>query len=153
MKIKKNSTTSHVSNKFNLILEPAFQSMYISAIFISFCLAIIITTTITKPNWGTVVFAILTIALMYLKKETYLKISEESLDFYYFAGIKKETIAIQDLEQIIITDSKTIVKLKRANQEPYIVYMPRAAQDQLVSWAQQEQINIATEMIEYSKKD
>lgn len=152
MKIKKN-ITSQVPDKFNLILEPAFQSMYISAIFISFCLAIIITTTVTRPNWGTAVFVVLTIALMYLKKETYLKISEESLDFRYFAGIKKESVAIKDIEQIIVTDSRTVVKLNRTNQAPYIIYMPKVAQEQLVSWAQQEKINIGTEMIEYSKKD
>ncbi|WP_225744077.1 EbsA family protein [Marinilactibacillus sp. Marseille-P9653] len=152
MKIKQKST-KQVSNKYTLILEPAFQSMYISAIFISFCLAIIITTTVTRPNWGTAVFAILTIVLVYLKKETYLTISEESINFRYFAGLKKDSIEIIEIDQIILTDSRTIVKLKRTNQAPYIIYMPKAAQEQLALWAQQQKISLGTDMIEYSKKD
>ncbi|WP_208559965.1 EbsA family protein [Marinilactibacillus kalidii] len=149
----KTQELSQSSNKIKLSLEPAFQTIFISSIFISFCITIVITTTLARFNWGTVAFAIITLLLFYLKKETYIKIEEEQLYFCYFAGLKKAFIPISDIQGLIVTEHKRLTILELKTDKTYEFYLNKSNQARLNHWAQSKGLPMNALHLNYSKKD
>lgn len=138
--------------KIKLNLEPAFQTIYLSSIFISFCVAVVSTTTIESLNWGTILFLLLAIILLYLKKETYLTINEEELEIRYFAGIKTRIIDLGEINDIVIMNPGGKASLTTADHKVIVFYLNK--NNQQIFFKQLEKLNVnIKKQIMYSEKD
>ncbi|API89464.1 hypothetical protein BKP56_09450 [Marinilactibacillus sp. 15R] len=127
--------------KIKLNLEPAFQTIYLSSIFISFCVAVVFTTTIESFNWGTVLFLILALILFYLKKETYLRISEEKLQLCYFAGIKDRVVELDNITSVVISNPGGEVTLT-TDQKTIVFYLNKHSQQLFLQRLEKYNLNI-----------
>ncbi|WP_080146424.1 EbsA family protein [Marinilactibacillus piezotolerans] len=114
------------SSKIRLNLEPAYQSMYYSSVFISFCIAIVFTTTLERLNWGTVLFVFIGLILLYLiRKATFVTIYRENLYLQYLAGVKKEEIPLKQIISVSISNESNQVSLLLSDQSTYLFHLTK----------------------------
>lgn len=123
-----------VKKKLPLSFEPAYQIMYISAIIICFCLAVIFATTIQQFNWYSVNFMFMGMILTYFKRATYVKLFEQTILCIYFKGLLKKRIPISEIKSLTISPSNRKVIFEMSNQTQQIIYLSRSNQKVLAKW-------------------
>lgn len=138
----KSTAKYNINSKIKLNLEPAFQTMYLSSIFISFCIAIVFTTTTESLNWGTAFFIVIALILLYLKKETYLTIDEDEVHLQYFAGLKKVTIPLTDLKVVLISNPGREIRIKLNSKKSYIFYLNKHHQQYLIDYLKKNHLKV-----------
>lgn len=138
----KSAMKYNINSKIKLNLEPAFQTIYLSSIFISFCVAIVFTTTAESLNWGTAFFIGVALVLLYLKKETYLTIDEDKVHLQYFAGLKKVTIPLTDLKVVLISNPGREIRMKLKSKKSYIFYLNKHNQQYLIDYLKKNNLKV-----------
>ena len=81
--------------KIPLALDPTYQTIWISLIWLFIFLTFISISTYQRFNWMTVFSVVFTIALTVLKKGTYLQIENEQIHLKYFMGLIQKTISLE----------------------------------------------------------
>ena len=112
--------------KIPLALDPAYQTIWISLIWLFIFLTFISISTYQRFNWMTVFSVVFTIALTVLKKGTYLQIENEYLQLNYFMGLIKKNISLEKLKRIVYTcDIRQIDLIDREEQSLETFYLTK----------------------------
>lgn len=84
---------------YRLSLEPAYQVIYWSVCSTMFCISFIGILEVQRANLVSIVFALLFILSIYVGMGSNITMHQNSLSLNYLRGIKKEAIAIEDIEE------------------------------------------------------
>lgn len=115
---------------FDLINEIIYKSILI----IIFGLGYLFAMNLLRFNWYTVFFAIILFLLVYFKKCSYLKIEDSFLRVIYFKYYKKVEIRLNQIDQCVFYNQRSMVEIKLKNKEKIVVYLKEKDKEKLLNW-------------------
>lgn len=130
--------SSKPSKPLSLSFEPAFQIMYLSAMSISFCLALIFATTIQAFNLYTILFLLIGFVLVYLKKKTHVLFDEEGFTCRYFRGYKEYTIRWDEIKEVDSYYPSRKIVIKEVHNRVSTLYLNQSNQRTMLEWIKEK---------------
>lgn len=115
---------------FDLINEIIYKSILI----IIFGLGYLFAMNLLRFNWYTVFFAIILFLLVYFKKCSYFKIEDSFLRVIYFKYYKKVEIRLNQIDQCVFYNQRSMVEIKLKNKEKIVVYLKEKDKEKLLNW-------------------
>lgn len=103
--------------KIALSLEPAYQLIWHSLIWFFLFFTFFSASTYQAFNWLTVICVSLAFLLIFMKKGTFLKLTDDSIHFQYFKGLIVKTIPLKQIKTVIINESMKKICLMSVHDE------------------------------------
>jgi len=125
-----------------MIFDPAYEIMFISLIFIIFCVALLFSTMTATFHFMTIVLAIVGAFLLYLKFKSTFSITDQQFKWHYFRRIKSKSIDIRSVESIQFSKNKIIIKTKKKFK--YDLYFYSKYREKIQNYIEKHLPNIQT---------
>lgn len=128
MKNKKKSIK--LSVRFDWINEV----IYYSILMIVFASAYLFAFNLLRFNWYSLIFILLTIILIYLKRASYLKISNGQLKVVCLHSYLVLDLPMNQINHFIFYKGKSLVEIKTRSKETFELYLNDKNKESLLSW-------------------
>ena len=129
--MKKNEKKSiKLSVRFDCINE----IIYYSILIILFGSAYLFTSNLLRFNWYSVIFASLTLILIYLKRASYLIVENGQLRVVYCHSYLIVALSMDEVEHFIFYEEKRLVKIKTKSGDSFAVYLTEKNKEYLLNW-------------------
>ena len=129
--MKKNEKKSiKLSVRFDCINE----IIYYSILIILFGSAYLFTSNLLRFNWYSVIFASLTLILIYLKRASYLIVENGQLRVVYCHSYLMVALSMDEVEHFIFYEEKRLVKIKTKSGDSFAIYLTKKNKEYLLNW-------------------
>lgn len=135
--------------QFDFINEIIFKSV----IIILFGIAYLFAFNLLRVNLYTILFALLLLILIYLKRKSYLKIDEDYLEIHCFKYYKKVTLKIREVTEIVFYNQQSFIEIKTMDGAKVKVYLKNKNKEKLLNWTIKNCPDIRPIYIDKIKKD
>lgn len=135
--------------QFDLINEIIFKSI----IIILFGIAYLFAFNLLRVNLYTIFFALLLLILIYLKKQSYLKIDKDYLEIHCFKYYQKVKLKIREVTEIVFYNQHSFIEIKTKNGAKVKVYLKNKNKEKLLNWIIKNCPDIRPIYIDKIKKD
>lgn len=109
--------------KIKIGFELAYELIFYSIIIILIGLAFLFASNTLAFNWYTLFFALFTLLLLYLKKNSYLLIKMETMDIIIFNSIIKKSILLEEITEIVFYKTNRKIIITTRDKKQRIIYL------------------------------
>ena len=109
--------------KLHIQQELAYEVISISIIIILFGISFLFATNLLSFNWYTVLFALLFVVSLYLKRSCHLVIADDQLTVTHYKIATPLSIDMDELSEITFHEKKRQVMLQTTNGTVTLIYL------------------------------
>lgn len=114
--------------------ELAYEVISISIIVILFGVAFLFATNLLSFNWYTVLFVLLSLFVIYLKRSCHLVIADNQLTIRYYKFSKPFQIAMDSIAEMTFHEKKRQVKIKNISGAVTFIYLNMKNKEKLLNY-------------------
>lgn len=134
--------------KLRLQYEFAYKIILNSIIFILVGLCYLFASNILSFNWYSLLFGILAIFFIYLKKNSYLLIEDNTISVYYFKFYKRVEVSVDMIHEIIVNANDNKVEINNKKNKVIQIYLNDLEKEKLLNYIIHNYPNISCIVVE-----